>query len=206
MSHLIALDPSSTCTGWAEFRDGKCIDSGYIQTDGDDWVGELIAGLADMFGTRPPEQILVEDIANRGNNGRLFASSFQWAKSVGVAIAEARRIAPVVTYDSGWIRGKEYAKCKTAKQKNFRVECARAWRREASEVNEATAILFGQWWLSRSYNYSTGRAHWGEWQAAQGTPGRQTEASAKAAAAAEIVAVTARRQSRSIRKGPETNG
>lgn len=160
---LLALDPSSTTTGWALFDGPKCINSGaIILPDNGWWDVALSKKLPCLFskilfpnvGPSPsgPLTVLIEDIANRSNRKQFFGPSlFQWAKAVGICTGAALICGfPIKRYSSDWLRGKPYAPCKLAHEKKFRIKCAQAYRQEVTQVDEATAVLFGVWYQTAS--------------------------------------------------------
>ncbi len=157
---LLAVDPSKTCCGYALFRKGFYDSSGFKKVSqakgAPPWEYQYVEYLMQNW-LRRSNDVLIEDVTGF-TMGQKRRSPLPWAKTVGLiggtAIAHKRR---VHWHNTSWIQKMGLPSAQRPETKKIRLLAAeKITRKPVENVDEATAVLFGHWWITNKTDW-TGR-------------------------------------------------
>lgn len=158
---LLALDPSSTLTGYAIFRRGALAECGLLRPDrtadaANDRIAAMARDLFDVVRLERPDAIVVEDTSGKVARrlGKVGAGLAVYGKAVGYLLATARwsasglpnpcEVATVLEND--WTAGTP----KVVRQRRVARMHPGLYDASADAGGDAAdAVGLGEWWLRR---------------------------------------------------------
>ena len=150
---LLAIDPSSSCTGWAVFEDNKLVISGIIKKKtSNKYVNYEVCHQASMFNKLldeyEPDAVIMESTAPYIRASRSASSLIKPNQVIGAMLysAFAREINCDLVYPETW---KVFYKAKTKEDIVDKVR--ELFNIDVLTNDESDAIAIGWWWLNAEH-------------------------------------------------------
>lgn len=153
---LIAIDPSSRCTGYATFADGpEVVDAGRLKPAGDlsplDRIDQIVSDVESLIDEEAPTRIVIEITA--GKSARRLGGRVQGLGVYGMAVGAIRQacraaIGPENVFsvpENVWTAGVPKGK----RLRRLRVRFPRYKPEQDPGGDVGDAIGLGLWWLDR---------------------------------------------------------
>lgn len=145
---ILAIDPSSTCTGWAVFDGaGQIVDHGRVKPDRGDTPAARVSGMIfRLKDTAAEYRVSVVVIEEPAPNAKVAFTSIPYVTAYG-RIYEAMRTAYQVetVAASKWTGGRR----KPARAAYVKAEVPTYTGKGDSGMDEADAIGLGLWWTAK---------------------------------------------------------
>lgn len=152
---VLALDPSSTCTGYALIGfDGHIIDAGRIRPHRDKDANHRITAVAteviDLFTTSRPDIVVMEDTSGKvsGRHKGHGAGLSVYGKAIGYLWGRLAAVGAVVEMvpENEWTGGRR----KSARAAGVKLAHGRTLDLSADTGHDAAdAVALGEWWIAR---------------------------------------------------------